>query len=61
MEYLGKTALLVIELSDFDLKPQKVFYPDFGFVLTSELEFFRNRALSLYIKSKANYFTLVQI
>lgn len=44
MEYLGKTGLLVIEPLDFDLKQQKVFYPNFGFVLTSESEYFRNSA-----------------
>lgn len=44
MEYLGKTGLLVIEPSDFDLKLQKVFYLNFGFVLTSESEYFRNNA-----------------
>ncbi len=44
MEYLGKTGLLVIEPLDFDLKLQKVFYLNFGFVLTSESEYFRNSA-----------------
>ncbi|MBA7530271.1 hypothetical protein ES705_22474 [subsurface metagenome] len=44
MEYLGKTALLVIEPLGFDFKLQEVFYPNFGFVLTSESEFFRNKA-----------------
>lgn len=42
MEYLGKTGILVIEPLDFDLKLQKVFYLNFGFVLTSESEYFRN-------------------
>lgn len=50
MEYLGKTALLVIEPSDFDLKRQKVFYLDFGFVLTSESEFFRNKAAEFCVE-----------
>ena len=45
MEHLGKTALLVIAPLDFDLRRQKVFYPNFGFVLTSESEFFRNKAV----------------
>jgi len=44
MEYLGKTGLLVIEPLDFDLKLQKVFYPNFGFVLTNKSEYFRNSA-----------------
>ena len=44
MEYLGKTGVLVIEPLDFDLKLQKVFFPNFGFVFTSESEFFRNSA-----------------
>ena len=42
MEYIGSTSLLVIEPKDFDLGHQKVFYPDFGFVLTSESQFFRD-------------------
>ena len=50
MEYLGNTALLVIEPLDFDLKRQNVFYPDFGFVLTSESEFFRNKAAEFCIE-----------
>jgi len=50
MEYLGDTALLVIEPLDFDLKHQNVFYPDFGFVLTSESEFFRNKAAEFCIE-----------
>ena len=44
MEYLGNTGLLVIEPLEFDLKLQKVFYLNFGFVLTSESEYFRNSA-----------------
>ncbi len=40
---MGKNALLVIEPLDFDLKLQKVFYLNFGFVLTSESEYFRNK------------------
>jgi len=44
MEYLGKTGILVIEPLGFDLKLQKVFYHNFGFVLTSESEYFRNSA-----------------
>lgn len=50
MEFLGKTALLVIEPFDFDLRRQKVFYPNFGFVLTSESEFFRNIAVEFIQK-----------
>jgi len=42
MENLGKTSVLVIEPKNFDLREQKVFFPDFGFVLTSESRFFRD-------------------
>ena len=42
MENLGKTSIMVIEPSNFDLRKQRVFYPDFGFVLTTESIFFRD-------------------
>ena len=42
MENIGKTSLLVIEPKNFDLRQQKVFFPDFGFVLLTESRFFRD-------------------
>lgn len=59
MEYLGKTGVLVIEPLDFDLKLQKVFYPNFGFVFTSESEFFRNSAAKFLILQ--NFITVLTI
>lgn len=50
---MGKTTLLVIEPIDFDLRLQKVFYPNFGFVLTSESEYFRNKAVEFCQKYHA--------
>ena len=47
METLGKSFLMVIEPSDFDLNQQKVFYSDFGFVIASESEFFRDSMVKL--------------
>ena len=47
METLGKSFLMVIEPSDFDLNQQKVFYSDFGFVIASESEFFRDAMIKL--------------
>jgi len=59
MEYIGTTSLLVIEPKDFDLRRQKVFYPDFGFVLTTESQFFRDMGEKLCLKLheiSKNYF-----
>ncbi len=47
MEVLGKTFLMVIEPLDFDMKQKKVFHPEFGFVIASESEFFRDIAVKL--------------
>ncbi len=42
MEILGKSFLMVIEPLDFDIEQQKVFYPEFGFVIATESGFFRD-------------------
>lgn len=47
MENLGKTFLMVIDPSDFDIKQQKVFHSDFGFVLVTQSEFFRDSMIRL--------------
>ncbi|KKN27158.1 hypothetical protein LCGC14_0867510 [marine sediment metagenome] len=47
MENLGKTFLMVIDPYDFDIKQQKVFHSDFGFVLVTQSEFFRDSMIRL--------------
>ena len=47
MENLGNTFLMVIDPYDFDMKQQKVFYSDFGFVITSQSKFFRDSMIKL--------------
>ena len=47
MENLGKTFLIVIDPSDFDMKQQKVFHSDFGFVIVTPSEFFRDSMIRL--------------
>ncbi|KKN47366.1 hypothetical protein LCGC14_0663590 [marine sediment metagenome] len=47
MENLGNTFLMVTDPYDFDMKQQKVFYSDFGFVITSQSEFFRDSMIKL--------------
>lgn len=47
MENLEKTFLMVIEPNDFDLRQQKIFYSDFGFVISSGSEFFRDSMIKL--------------
>jgi len=47
MENLGKTFLMVIDPYDFDIKQQKVFFSDFGFVLSTQSEFFRDSMIRL--------------
>ncbi len=47
MENLGKTFLMVIEPYDFDMKQQKVFHSDFGFVIVTASEFFRDSMIKL--------------
>ena len=41
---------MVIEPEDFDLRAQKVFFPEFGFVLSSESEFFRDMGEKVCLK-----------
>ncbi len=47
MENLGNTFLMVIDPYDFDIKQQKVFHSDFGFVLVTQSEFFRDSMIKL--------------
>ncbi len=47
MENLGKSFMMVIEPLNFDLRQQKVFYSDFGFIIVSESEFFRDSIIKL--------------
>jgi len=59
MEYIGTTSLLVIEPKNFDLRDQKVFFPDFGFVLFTESRFFRDIGEKLCLschKIRQNHF-----
>ncbi len=50
MEILGNTYILVVYPKDFNLYNQKVFFSDFGFVVVSESEFFRDSMYDLCIK-----------
>ena len=45
MENLGKTFLMVMDPHDFDIKQKKVFHSDFGFVLVTQSEFFRDSTI----------------
>ena len=47
MENLGKTFVMVIDPCDFDMKQQKVFHSDFGFVIVTPSEFFRDSMIRL--------------
>jgi len=42
LDYLGKSFLLVVDPSDFDLKTYQVFFKDFSFVISTESQFFRD-------------------
>ena len=42
MEELGKTYIVVIEPSNFSIKQNKVIYDEFGFVISSQSEVFRD-------------------
>lgn len=42
MEHLGKSFLLVVDPSNFDMKKNQVLYKDFGFVICTESQFFRD-------------------
>ena len=60
MEILGKTFLMVIEPLNFDIKLRKVFYPEFGFVIATESEFFRDSVAAFckkYHKVRRSAFT----
>ena len=50
MENLGKTYLMVIDPHDFNMKQQKVFHSDFGFVIVTPSEFFRDSMTKLCIE-----------
>jgi len=47
MEHIGKSFIMVMYPDDFNFYHQRVFYSDFGFVVVSELEFFRDSIYKL--------------
>ncbi len=59
MEKLGKSFIIVIEASNFSLERCKVTYNNFGFVISSQSQFFRDLMYKLCKKCnsiRANHF-----
>ena len=47
MEEIGKSYIVVIEPYNFNIRENKVFYEDFGFVISSQSSFFRDLMVKL--------------